>query len=131
MTGEIVPAASKNRRSSDASVRISLGEQRLVAFDAATQHDPDILILDEPTSGVSPLARAKLWGLIRQRADAGTAVLVSTHHMDEAEQADRLIIMSRGSVVAARKASKTSNTSWMLPALECKPPWRRQRSTKS
>lgn len=90
-----------NRTAGDTLVAgLSLGKQRLVAFDAATQHDPDILILDEPTSGVSPLARAELWGLIRQRADADTAVLVSTHHMDEAEQADRLVIMSTGQVVA-------------------------------
>lgn len=85
--------------------QLSLGEQRLVAFDAATQHHPDILVLDEPTSGVSPLARANLWDLIRQRADAKTAVLVSTHHMDEAEQADRLVIMSLGDVVAAGTAT--------------------------
>ena len=58
-------------------------------------------MLDEPTSGVSPLSRTKLWNLIRERAEAGAAVLVSTHYMDEAEQADRLVLMSQGRVVAA------------------------------
>jgi len=77
---------------------LPLGLQRRVAFVAATQHDPDVLVLDEPTSGVSPLARSRLWNLIRERAEAGTAVLVSTHYMDEAEQADRLVLMSRGRV---------------------------------
>ena len=79
---------------------MSLGAQRRAAFAAATQHDPELLVLDEPTSGVSPLSRTKLWNLIRERAEAGTAVLVSTHYMDEAEQADRLVLMSQGRVVA-------------------------------
>ncbi|MDJ0767927.1 MAG: ABC transporter ATP-binding protein [Ilumatobacter sp.] len=79
---------------------MSLGAQRVVAFRAATQHAPDLLILDEPTSGVSPLARSELWDLVHRAAEQGAAVLVSTHHLDEAEQADRLVIMSRGNVVA-------------------------------
>jgi ABC-2 type transport system ATP-binding protein len=78
---------------------LPLGTQRRAAFTAATQHDPELLILDEPTSGVSPLSRTVLWDLIRRRAEAGTAVLVSTHYMDEAEQADRIVLMSRGRVV--------------------------------
>ncbi len=77
---------------------LPLGLQRRVAFAAATQHGPEVLVLDEPTSGVSPLARSRLWNLIRARAEAGVAVLVSTHYMDEAEQADRLVLMSRGRV---------------------------------
>ena len=80
--------------------RLPLGIQRQAAFEAATQHDPDLLILDEPTSGVSPLARSRLWNEIRERSDAGTAVLVSTHYMDEAEQADRIVMMASGRVVA-------------------------------
>jgi ABC-2 type transport system ATP-binding protein/ribosome-dependent ATPase len=79
--------------------QLSLGAQRRAAFEAATQHHPDLLVLDEPTSGVSPLARSRLWNLIRQRSDAGAAVLVSTHYMDEAEQADRLVVMAGGRVV--------------------------------
>jgi ABC-2 type transport system ATP-binding protein/ribosome-dependent ATPase len=79
---------------------MSLGMQRRTAFAAATQHNPELLVLDEPTSGVSPLSRTKLWNMIRQRAEAGAAVLVSTHYMDEAEQADRLALMSHGKMVA-------------------------------
>ena len=77
---------------------LPLGLQRRAAFVAATQHNPEVLVLDEPTSGVSPLARSRLWNLIRERAEAEAAVLVSTHYMDEAEQADRLVLMSRGRV---------------------------------
>jgi ABC-2 type transport system ATP-binding protein/ribosome-dependent ATPase len=77
---------------------LSLGIQRRAAFEAATQHRPDLLILDEPTSGVSPLARSRLWNMLRQHSDAGAAVLVSTHYMDEAEQADRLVVMANGTI---------------------------------
>jgi ABC-type multidrug transport system ATPase subunit len=62
-------------------------------------------VLDEPTSGVSPLARSRLWKVIREEAEAGTGVLVSTHYMDEAEQADRLVVMAAGKVVAEGSAS--------------------------
>ncbi len=79
---------------------LPLGTQRRAAFTAATQHGPELLILDEPTSGVSPLSRTVLWDLIRAQAEAGVGVLVSTHHMDEAEQADRLVLMARGRVAA-------------------------------
>lgn len=79
---------------------LPLGIQRRAAFAAATQHDPELLVLDEPTSGVSPLARSALWDAIRERAEAGTAVLVSTHYMEEAEQADRVVMLSRGRVIA-------------------------------
>jgi ABC-2 type transport system ATP-binding protein/ribosome-dependent ATPase len=82
-----------------------LGRQRIVAFEAATQHDPGLLVLDEPTSGVSPLARSHLWDLIHERAESGVGVLVSTHYMDEAEQADRLLVMSRGRVVATGRVA--------------------------
>ena len=81
--------------------RMPLGVQRQAAFEAATQHHPELLILDEPTSGVSPLARSRLWNVIRAQCEAGVAVLVSTHYMDEAEQADRVVIMAGGRVVAA------------------------------
>jgi ABC-2 type transport system ATP-binding protein/ribosome-dependent ATPase len=79
---------------------LPLGQQRQAAFAAATQHHPELLILDEPTSGVSPLARSRLWNAIRERSDTGTAILVSTHYMDEAEQADRVIILANGEIVA-------------------------------
>jgi len=78
---------------------LSLGMQRRVAFAVALQHSPDLLVLDEPTSGVAPLARARLWERIRAAAGDGAAVLVSTHAMDEARQTDRLVLMHLGRVV--------------------------------
>jgi ABC-2 type transport system ATP-binding protein len=81
--------------------RLPLGVRRRVAFLAALCHRPDLLVLDEPTSGVGPLGRAELWDTIHGAADEGAGVLVTTHHMDEAEQCDRLVVMAGGRQVAA------------------------------
>ena len=80
---------------------LSLGLRRRVAFVSALAHRPDLLVLDEPTSGVGPLARADLWDTIHEAADAGAGALVTTHHMDEAEQCDRLVFLAAGRVVAS------------------------------
>jgi ABC-2 type transport system ATP-binding protein/ribosome-dependent ATPase len=79
---------------------VGLGTQRTAAFAAALSHRPALLILDEPTSGVDPLSRARLWDQIHAAADSGVGVLVTTHYMQEAQQCDRLLLMSRGREVA-------------------------------
>ena len=84
---------------------LPLGAQRQVAFSVALSHQPELLILDEPTSGAGPLASARLWERIRQAADEGAGVLVTTHNMEEAEQCDRLVVMAGGQVVAAGTAT--------------------------
>jgi ABC-2 type transport system ATP-binding protein len=79
---------------------LPLGIQRQAAFMAALSHAPELLLLDEPTSGVDALARASLWDTIRGQSDQGVGVLVTTHYMQEAQQCDRLLLMSNGRVVA-------------------------------
>jgi ABC-2 type transport system ATP-binding protein len=79
---------------------LPLGTQREVAFAVALGHGPDLLVLDEPTSGVGPLGRARLWEQIRQAADRGAGALVTTHNMEEAQECDRLVVMAGGRVVA-------------------------------
>ena len=79
---------------------LPLGAQRQVAFLAALAHSPEVLVLDEPTSGVDALARAALWDTIRAQAEGGAGVLVTTHYMQEAQQCDRLLLMSDGRLVA-------------------------------
>jgi ABC-2 type transport system ATP-binding protein/ribosome-dependent ATPase len=76
--------------------QISLGLRRQVAFAVAQCHHPSVLVLDEPTSGVGPLGRARLWEMIRETASSGAAILVSTHHMEEAAECDRVILMAEG-----------------------------------
>ncbi len=87
---------------------LPLGVQRRVAFAGALQHRPDLLILDEPTSGVDPLARARLWETIADAAAAGAGVLVTTHYMDEAGECGRLVVMADGRVVAQGTAAEVT-----------------------
>lgn len=80
---------------------LPLGEQRQVAFAVVLSHQPELLVLDEPTSGVGPLGSARLWEDIRQAAEHGAGVLVTTHNMEEARQCDRLVVMADGRVAAS------------------------------
>ncbi len=76
------------------------GWKQRVAFGTAIMHEPDILFLDEPTSGVDPLARRAFWTMINRLADTGAAILVTTHYLEEAEQCNRLGMMVAGELVA-------------------------------
>ncbi len=78
---------------------LPLGFKQRLSFAAALMHEPDILFLDEPTSGVDPLARREFWARTNALADAGVTVLVTTHFMEEANYCDRLVIMADGEVL--------------------------------
>ena len=80
--------------------QLALGFKQRLALGCAVLHQPPILFLDEPTSGVDPVSRRNFWGLINQLADAATTVFVSTHYMEEAEYAHRLALMNRGRLIA-------------------------------
>jgi ABC-2 type transport system ATP-binding protein len=71
-----------------------------LALGCAIVHNPRILFLDEPTSGVDPIARRTFWDLIYQLAEAGHTILVTTHYMDEAEYCNRLALIYRGKLIA-------------------------------
>jgi ABC-2 type transport system ATP-binding protein len=75
------------------------GWKQRVAFGAAIMHEPSVLFLDEPTSGVDPLARRAFWSVINRLADLGAAILVTTHYLEEAEQCNRLGFMVAGELV--------------------------------
>ena len=79
---------------------LATGWKQRLALGCAILHRPEILFLDEPTSGVDPLARRRFWDLIHATADEGVTVLVSTHYMDEAEYCNRIALIDRGRVVA-------------------------------
>lgn len=80
--------------------RIPLGYQRRLALAAALLHEPEVLFLDEPTSGVDPMARQEFWELIYALADEGIGILVTTHYMDEALFCDRMSLMHSGKIIA-------------------------------
>jgi len=79
---------------------LPLGYKQRLAMACALLHEPQILFLDEPTSGVDPLARREFWNQINQQAEAGVTVLVTTHFMEEAEYCDRMCIMVAGEALA-------------------------------
>ena len=80
--------------------RLSGGERSRVSLAAALLGSPELLVLDEPTVGLDPVLRRDLWAMFHRLADAGTAVLVSSHVMDEAERCDRLLLMRDGELIA-------------------------------
>ena len=81
--------------------QIGLGRQRQLAFACALNHHPSLVVLDEPTSGVDPLARSALWDQVHNQTDSGVGIIVTTHYLEEAHQCDRLVIMAAGKVVAS------------------------------
>jgi ABC-2 type transport system ATP-binding protein len=80
---------------------LPLGFKQRLAMACALMHEPDILFLDEPTSGVDPIERRAFWDRINQLADQGVTIMITTHFMGEAEYCDRLVIMSQGTILAA------------------------------
>ena len=80
---------------------LPLGYKQRLSFAAALMHEPEILFLDEPTSGVDPLARREFWQRTNNLAEMGVTILVTTHFMDEANYCDHLVIMSAGKILAA------------------------------
>lgn len=78
---------------------LPLSTRRMLACMNATMHTPQLLIMDEPTSGMDPLARLRLWQYLRQLASSGVGILISTHYSSEAAQCDRVVRMRAGQVI--------------------------------
>jgi len=101
---------------------LPLGYQQRLSFAVALMHEPEILFLDEPTSGVDPLARREFWARTNALAESGVTVLVTTHFMEEANYCDRVVIMAEGKVLAQgtpdqmKQLARTESES--LPTME-------------
>jgi ABC-2 type transport system ATP-binding protein len=79
---------------------LAVGWKQRLALGCAILHQPSILFLDEPTSGVDPISRRNFWSLIQQMAERGVTTFVTTHYMDEAEYCDRLALIYQGKIIA-------------------------------
>jgi ABC-2 type transport system ATP-binding protein len=99
-TERILSRLGLSHTAHDAVGALPLGWKQKLAFSVALLHEPRIVFLDEPTSGVDPITRRQFWELIYETAHAGTTVLVTTHYMDEAEYCDRISIMVAGRIEA-------------------------------
>lgn len=86
------------------------GWKQRVAFGASVMHEPEILFLDEPTSGVDPLARRQFWKLIEELANNGTSILVTTHYLEEAEHCNKMAFISSGTVIAEGTPQEIKNS---------------------
>lgn len=106
---------------------IGLGRQRRLAFALALAHAPELLVLDEPTSGVDPLSRAHLWSTIHAQAEAGVGVVVTTHDLDEARQCTRLALMSLGRLVGTGSVDEL--TAGLSAVVVETPEWQRAFAT--
>jgi ABC-2 type transport system ATP-binding protein len=97
---QAVSAVDLDARRDQVVGRMSGGQRSRASLAVALLGSPDLLVLDEPTVGLDPVLREDLWALFHRLADAGTAVFVSSHVMDEAERCDRLLLMREGRVIA-------------------------------
>jgi ABC-2 type transport system ATP-binding protein len=80
--------------------RLPLGFKQRLAMACSLMHEPDVLFLDEPTSGVDPITRREFWGHINGLVEKGVTVLVTTHFMEEAEYCDRIGLVYKGQLIA-------------------------------
>ena len=100
---------------------LSGGTKQEVSLVAALLHDPEILFLDEPTAGVSPVSRSRFWSIIRGLSQRGKTVFVTTHYMDEAENCGRIALMRDGQIVALDNPANLKKNTFPEPLFELTP----------
>lgn len=122
---DVVEAMDLGRHETTLAAELSVGVRQRLALAAALLHEPPVLILDEPTSGVDPMNRRRFWREIRKLASEGTGVLVTTHAMDEAEECDEIALIRAGRLVASGAPSDLKRTllPWPVLSILCDRPY--------
>jgi ABC-2 type transport system ATP-binding protein len=102
---------------------LAVGSKQRLALGCAILHEPSILFLDEPTSGVDPISRRNFWSLIQHMGERGVTTFVTTHYMDEAEYCGRLALIYQGRIIALETSSelKAKTLSRGVLEVECDP----------
>src|SRR5512143_1494264 len=118
---EILHLAGLEQRTSSPTLELSGGWRQRLALGCAILHRPKLIFLDEPTSGVDPVARREFWDLIYEMAAQGTTIFITTHYMDEAEHCNRVAFMYRSKLMAldtpaALKSAYLHGAAWDLAA---------------
>jgi ABC-2 type transport system ATP-binding protein len=129
----VLEMASLTERRRAMTRTLAGGWKQRLALGCAILHDPPVLFLDEPTSGVDPIARGDFWKLIHDLAESHHTIFVSTHYMDEAEYCGRLALMYRGKVIALGSPAelKRGLTSHSLLNLDASEPLETMRALES
>lgn len=112
-------AGIKDRRRA-ITQELSGGFKQRLALGCAVLHEPPIIFLDEPTSGVDPISRRHFWSLIDDISKKGTTIFVTTHYMDEADYCDRLALIYRGKIIAEGKPTEMRHKYMKRDVLELK-----------
>jgi len=114
--GEVLEKLELSEWSEEITAQLPLGFKQRLGLACAVLHHPQIVFLDEPTSGVDPLVRKKFWELIYQLAEQGTTVFVTTHYLEEAEYCHRLAIMHQGRIIAYGSPGELKHH-WQEPSI--------------
>ncbi|GAU08501.1 ATP-binding cassette domain-containing protein [Desulfoplanes formicivorans] len=119
-----VSMAGLEGREASLTATLAAGWKQRLAMACAVLHEPPILFLDEPTSGVDPLSRRMFWDLITSMAESGVTVFVTTHYMEEAEYCDRIALIYKGAMIALGTPAelKTGRMHDVLLHLACEKP---------
>ena len=115
---QMVRLADLTGRERQLAGQLSGGYRQRLALACALVHAPRLIFLDEPTAGVDPVSRRTFWALIRQLADEGTTILVTTHYMDEAELCDTLGFIYQGKLIAQGSPARIKAESFGRPVVE-------------
>ena len=106
----VLEMAGIQDRRQDLTMTLAGGFKQRLALGCAILHEPPIIFLDEPTSGVDPISRRNFWNLIHDMSAAGTTIFVTTHYMDEADYCDRLGLIYRGKIIANGTPNELKHT---------------------